>query len=220
MPKTSLPKEIARSSVDVESIADRVSNQPALLTEVFAGLNAATAKIRYGCLKVLRLISENNPAVLYPEFDRFVELLDSSNNIFKWGAIIILGNLAAVDAGKKIDRILDRYLEPISGPVMITAANTIGGAAKIALAKPRLADQIVRALLQVEAAYYQTPECRNVALGHAVKALDLIFEQIRDPQPVFAFVERQLRNRRNAVQRKAAAFLKRHKPGVQPSRGT
>jgi hypothetical protein len=94
---------------------------------------------------------------------------------------------------------------------MITAANTIRAAGKIARAKPRFADKIVRALLQVEAANYQTPECRNVALGHVLLSLDLFFEHIRDPQPVVAFVERQLRNRRNAVRRRAAAFLKKHR---------
>jgi hypothetical protein len=216
MPKISLPKEIAEPSVDVEAVVDRIISQADPLTEVFGGLRSDTPKIRYGCLKVLRLISEKNPAVLYPEFDRLVELLDRPNNIFKWGAIIILGNLATVDSANKIDRMLDRYLEPISGPVMITAANTIGGAGKIALAKPQFADQIARALLQVEAADYHTPECRNVALGHAVKALDLFFAFIRDRQPVLAFVERQLRNPRNAVKRKAAAFLKKHQQ-ITPS---
>ena len=165
---------------------------------------------RYGCLKALRLLSEKQPAVLYPEFDRFVALLGSENTILKWGGIIIIGNLAAVDSEHKIGRILDRYLAPISGSVMITAANTIAGAGKIARAKPQFANRIVSALLRVEEANYQTPECRNVALGHVVNSLDLFFEHIVELAPVIAFVQRQLGNTRNAVKKKAAAFLKRH----------
>jgi hypothetical protein len=210
MPINPLQAEIGGQSVNLGVIADRVARQTDSLPDVFAGLRADKPKVKYGCLKVLRTISEKKPAVLYPAFDQFVDLLDSENNILKWGALIILGNLAAVDSNNKIDGILDRYLQSISGPIMITAANSIRGAGKIALAKPRLADKIASALRQVEAANYQTPECRNVALGHAVESLDLIFEHIRDPQPVVAFVERQLRNRRNAVKRKAAAFLKKH----------
>ena len=161
-----------------------------------------------GCLPRLRIISEKKPAVLYPEFDRLVSLLDSENNIFKWGAILCIGNLAVVDSEGKIDRILDKYLQPISGRVMITAANVIVGAGKIARAKPHLAGKIARALLRVERANYQTEECRNVALGHAVASLDLFFEHLDKPQPVMEFVQRQLHNRRNAVRVKAGIFLK------------
>ena len=103
---------------------------------------------------------------------------------------------------------------------MITAANTIGGAGKIARAKPHVAEKVGAALLKVETATYQTAECRNVALGHTVAALDLFFEHIRNAQPVLAFVERQLRNSRNAVRRKATAFLKKHSPSPQPGRPT
>ena len=211
MPQNHLHAAIAMQSANLDVIADRVAKEKELLGEVFAGLGAEKATIKYGCLKILRIISENDPNVLYPEFDRFVDLLDSENTILKWGAIIIIGNLAAVDVENQIDGILARYLQPISGPVLITAGNTIDGAGKIGLAKPELADRIVRALLKVENTNYQTPECRNVALGHVVESLNLFFENIRDPQSVIAFVERQLGNTRNAVGRKAAAFLKKHK---------
>jgi hypothetical protein len=160
----------------------------------------------------LRIISERKPNVLYPEIGRLIRLLDSENNIFKWGAIIIVGNLAAVDSERKIDRILDRYLQPISGHIMITAANVIGGAGKIARSKPHLADRIARSVLQVEVANYQTEMCRNVASGHAVESFDLFFEHLKQPLPVIEFVKRQLNNRRNALKRKAAKFLKKHLP--------
>jgi len=154
--------------VNHQAIAERVAKRTDLLPELVEGLRADPAKIKYGCLKVLRLISEKEPAVLYPEFDRFVQLLDSESNILQWGAIIIIGNLAALDSANKIEPILGRYLQPISGPVMITAANTLGGAAKMARAKPHLADRIARAFLRVETAEYRTSECRNLALGQAV----------------------------------------------------
>jgi hypothetical protein len=201
-----------------EPVAGRIAKPAESLPELFAGLGADKPGIKYGCLKALRAISEKNPAVLYPEFDRFAGMLDSENNIFKWGAAQVIGNLAAVDTDGKIGRILDRYLAPISGAVMITAANAVGGAGKIALAQPRHADRIVRALLKVEAANYQTPECRNVALGHVVNSLDLFFANIGDPQPVVAFVQRQLGNSRNAVKKKAAAFLKKHAPSGELGR--
>lgn len=209
--KHSLQTEITKKAVKLEMLAERVFRQPALLHEVFNGLGADKARTKYGCLKLLRTISEKRPDILYPEIGRLFRLLDNNSKIFKWGAIIIIGNLAAVDSDRKIDGILDRYLQPISGHVMITAANAIGGAGKIARAKPQLADRIARAVLRVETASYQTEECRNVAIGHAVKSLELFFLCLKEPQPVIEFVERQVNNRRNAVKRNAVRFLKKHK---------
>jgi hypothetical protein len=122
----------------------------------------------------------------------------------------VLGNLATVDSRRRIDRILNKYLAPIPGPVMITAANVIGNASKIAAAKPALADRIAAAILQVENAQYQTDECRNVATGHAIESLGRFFQHIGDKRPVFDFVARQCDNRRNATRKKAQAFLKKH----------
>lgn len=130
----------------------------------------------------------------------------------------MIGNLAAVDADGKIEGILERYLQPITGPVMITAANVIGGAGQIARAKPDLADGIAHAVSQVESANYQTKECRNVAIGHAIESFDLFFEELRQPQPVVDFVKRQLDNSRNAVKKKAAMFLKKHGAAPTPTR--
>jgi len=123
-----------------------------LLSEIFEGLNAEQANIKYGCDKILRLISEKAPSLLYPQFDFFANNLNSDNNFFKWGAIHVIANLAAVDAENKFEPNFDRYFAPISGPVLITAANIIKGAAKIALARPELTARIVYALLQVEKA--------------------------------------------------------------------
>jgi O-6-methylguanine DNA methyltransferase len=213
MKDTTLLTQIARKTSSGEAMADRVSQQPELLPEILKGLDSAEPAVKYGCSKVVRLVSERNPEVVYPMLDLFVGLLDCDNNFLKWGAILVIGNLAAVDSGKRIDRILDRYLQPIRGDVMITAANVIGSAAKIALARPELADKIARQILKVEKAEYQTAECRNVAMGHAIKSLDQFFDDVRRQQPVLKFVRRQLRNRRPAVRKKAADFLKRHADG-------
>jgi hypothetical protein len=143
-------------------------------------------------------------------FERFVHLLHADNKILQWEAMRIIANLASVDSDGKIERILDEYLEPIRGPVMITAANVIKGAAGTAVAKPHLAGRIAKALLGVEKAKYQTAECRNIALGHAIEAFDLFFDRIEDRKPVLELVRRQRKNRRNATRLKAERFLKKH----------
>lgn len=175
-----------------------------------AGLEADKAAVKYGCEKVIRRISELKPAWLYPYFDRFVEMLYCDNSFLKWGAIITIGNLAAVDADHKIEKIFDIFFSPIPGPVLITAANTIGAAANIVLAKPVLADKIAHEILKVEKAHYKTSECRNVAIGHAINTFDKIFNLIQDKEPVITFTRKQGQNTRPAVKKKAEKFLKKY----------
>jgi len=204
-----LLQEISQEATDKDGIVDRVIRNPELIPEIIEGLSADRARIKYGCAKILRLLSEKKPEILYPRFDFFVELLDSDNSFIKWDAIHVLGNLAAVDSEDRFEKAYDRYFVPIPGPVLITAANVIGGAAKIALAKPALTQKITGEILKVEKARYQTDECRNVALGQAIDSFDRFFNQIENKEPVIALVQRQLKNTRNSTRKKAEKFLKK-----------
>jgi hypothetical protein len=208
MLNTKLLQQIARKDSDKEKIAAQVIKRPELLVEIFAGLNADTANIRYGCDKILRMISAQAPVLLYPKFDFFADNLTGANTFFKWGAIEIIANLAAADTDNKFEKIFDRYFAAISGQVLITAANTIKAAARIAKAKPHLTERIIKELLKVEKADYQTTECNNIARGQTIKAFDEFFEQIGDKEPVVIFVRKQLKDTRNATRKAAEKFLK------------
>jgi len=201
--------QIGRPGFDLEGITRKVLAEPALVTEVMEGLHADTARVKYGCAKVLRLICERAPEVVYPHFDVFVRLLDDENKILQWEAAFVLSHLARVDTKNKFEAILARYLAPIPGPVMITAANVIGGAARIAVARPRWADRIAREVLKVSRARYQTAECRNVAVGHAIEAFGQFYHLLQKKTPVVRFVKGQLKNSRHATREKAERFLQK-----------
>lgn len=209
MPTSYLLQEVSQKETNKEEIVDRVIRNLELLPEIIEGLSTNKARIKYGCAKILRLLSEKRPEILYPRFDFFADLLDSDNNFLKWDAIHVLGNLTAVDSENRFEKVYDRYFAPIPGPVLITATNVISGAAKIALAKPALTERITKEILKVENARYQTDECRNVALGQAINSFDRFFEQIEDEEPVVALVQRQLKNTRNATRKKAEKFMKK-----------
>ncbi|MFQ5627137.1 MAG: hypothetical protein ACE5I1_00135 [bacterium] len=213
MADSKLHQQIADKESDKEAIAEQVIEKPELLSEVFAGLSAKTARIKYGSDKVLRIISEKSPGLLYPKIDFFISNLDNDNNFLKWGAIDVLANLTSVNQKNEFEDIFEKYFAPIPGPVLVTAANTIKAAARIVSAKPELADKIAVEILKVEHANYRTAECRNIALGQAIETFGQIFDHLRDREPVIKLVQKQLGNTRNATKKKAAAFLKKHAPG-------
>jgi hypothetical protein len=209
MADSKLLEQISHKDSDKEALAKTVINRPERLSELFEGLNSDQANIKYGCDKVLRIISENKPSLLYPKIDFFVGNLINDNNFFKWSAIHIIANLASVDSDGKIEACMSRYSAPIPGPVLTTAANVIKGMAKIARAKPHLTEGIAKELLKVETANYKTKECRNIALGQAITAFGEFFHLIQKKELVIQLIEKQLKSTRTATKKKAEAFLKR-----------
>jgi hypothetical protein len=179
---------------------------------LLAGLTSREAGVKLAASKALRELSRHQPELVYPHFEVFAELLGHENTILKWNATLTLANLARVDRDGKLDRMLDVYLAPIDGPVMITAANVIKGAAVIAMAKPHLAERIAERMLRVEKARYATAECRNIAIGHALQALGELAGVLGDPGAIRRFASRQRGNPRPATARKAGTLARLHEP--------
>jgi HEAT repeat protein len=202
-----MAEALSARAPNLQGLARQAEGDPELLLAAIDALGSVSPRIRFSASKLLRLVSEKSPEVLYPHFEPFVRLLHDKNSILRWNAILALGNLAAADHGKKLDAILDAYLEPISGKSLIDASKTIRGAAAIARAKPYLADEIAKAILAVEQARYATRECRNVAIGHAINALSEFFPSLLNQDRVLSFVRRQRKNPRRATSNKARKFL-------------
>ncbi len=215
MAKENTLEQLRRKGADIDAIVERVTSKPKEIAELVEALKVEKRAFKFNYEKVLRGVSEKRPELVYQYFGVFADFFDSDNSFLKWGAIITIGNLAAVDKEKKFEAIFDKYYEPISGPAMITAANIIGSSAKIALAKPELTQRITREILKVEKAKYQrkgkpSPECRNVAIGQAIDSFDKFFEQIEDKKAVLVFVKKQLKNTRKPVTKKAERFIQKH----------
>jgi hypothetical protein len=216
MGKPDILEQVAAKGADAGAMADRLINDSEQIPALIEALRIEKSSKKFAYEKVLRLVSEKQPALIYPYFDFFCSLLDHDNNFLKWGAIITVANLTVADAQQKFDAIFQKYFAPISGPAMVTAANIIGSSAKIARAKPALAGAITNEILKVEKAKFllkgrPSPECRNVAIGHAIDAFGLLYDQIVDKAGVLHFVERQLKNTRPQAARRAEKFIRKHK---------
>lgn len=158
------------------------------------------------CKKILATGKED-PAVLYPELDLFVGLLDCDNNIIKWTAIDTIGYLANVDDQKIIDKYIPGLFELLNTGKMITANHTISALADIALAKPEYQKKIISELLKVEHKNYDTDECQNIAIGKVILVIGKFYKQLEDKREVIDFLKRQVRNTRNATRKKAELLL-------------
>ena len=215
MGQDELRKKLSGKGIDVEALAQRLITSPESIPLYLAMLEEDTGTTRYAAEKVLRRVSELRPELVYPYFEYYVALLDNENSLIKWGAILTIANLVAVDKQNRFADIFSNYYAPITGPVMITAGNIIRGSEQIVLARPELMGKVVHEILKVEDAHYEkdgqpSPECRNIACGHAIEFFDTVYERLEDKRAAAEFVKRQLSNSRTTVVKKADKFLKRH----------
>lgn len=163
---------------------------------------AGTARFAAG--KALCVTARKDPGRVYPHFAEIAALLGSDSKIVRWNAIQLIGLLAPADTDRKLDAHLDGYLRIVAGGNLISAANAIQGAVRIACARPDLLDRIIPAVLAVERATYETAECRDVAIGQTLNALQEAGPSLCGRPDVAGFVRRQMSNPRPAVARKAA----------------
>lgn len=195
---------------NLEKIAYTVAEHGQLVSVLIESTGSDQVRRKFGAIKALWMVSERAPHLVYPHLERIERLLDSDNAILRWQATRIIANLAAVDHQERIEEMLDRYMDPITDREMVSAAICIQASAVIACAKPHLADRIARHILKVEHGIYKTPECRNVAIGHAITSFDQFYRELQSVrEDVIDFIQRQLANTRASTRKKAEAFLKK-----------
>lgn len=106
-----------------------------------------------GAMKTLADLSEHSDEV-YEYMDIFAEMLQSGNSYVRNRGLILIAANAKWDRDFKIDEILGDYLKHIIDPKPITARQCIASLPKIAESKPKLKDDILKALKNANVSHY------------------------------------------------------------------
>lgn len=174
----------------------------------FEKLNSTDPEVKYGFVKELTILAEENPEVLYQYWDRFLILLDGKNKILKWNAIDIIGHLSAVDKNNKIDEVFDKLVSILHSGNMITSNHIIFCFGVIAQHRFDLKRRIIDELVAVRDDIFDTDECRNIAIGKVLEVFVTIKDDIKVNQQAMELVEESLSNTRNSTRKKAEKLLK------------
>nr|WP_321302697.1 hypothetical protein [uncultured Trichococcus sp.] len=207
--------EKIQGKTDLEAFVREVLQQPEYIPVLFAIIKNDPGSTKFYCEKVIRIVSERHPELVYPYFEEVAALIECPNSFIKWGAIITLSNLAAVDTENKFASVYEKYFDLITADAMVTAGNVVGNAWKIILSKPEYEQDITRRLMRIPENIYlhkgePSPECRNILCGHAIDCFDKYFELAHDKNGILAFASALTHNPRKQVAKKATAFLKKH----------
>ncbi|MFH0866509.1 MAG: hypothetical protein V1904_09945 [Bacteroidota bacterium] len=211
MAKTGIQKLLAeQGNKAAASVAEILIKEPINITEIIKNLDSEKAKIKYGSSKVLFLLSEEKPELLYKYFDSFKNLLQGKNNIHKWTAIDILMNFSFVDSENKIDKKLFKtFCKLIENDSMITAGHIVANIWKLAVNNIFPADDIVKKLLYFKNSNVSS-ECNKILAGHIIDSFPKIYDMLSacKKKEVMAFTIRHLKNTRMGTRKKAILFLK------------
>jgi len=194
----------------LEEALQRAVSDEGVLKEILAGVVSKDEVFRYNCFKVLRQISEDHPLILYPEWDYFIALLDSSNAYHRSIAVQILANLTPVDAQRRFKAIFDRYFDLLDDEKIIVTRSLVQSAGTIARAKPSLQARIVERLLGIDETHHKH---KDLIKADAIQSFEAFFEDYPDKERILGFVEQQLECSSPKTRKAAKAFLNKHSYG-------
>ena len=197
-----------KKNIDIKAIAKKALNDDKLLAELLDNLWSKKETIRYNSHKVLSQISEEQPKLLYGQWDYFVKFLDSDNTYHKLSAIILLANLTKIDRGNKFEKIFNKFYGLLNDKSFITAAYVCGASGKIALSKPKLQAKITNRLLSIDKTQHEQ-ERKDLVIANIIEAFDEYYVQIRGKKKILEFVEKQLNCKSPKTRQIAKEFLKR-----------
>ena len=187
------------------ALADEIA-----LKQILDGLVSKDDAYRYNCFKVLLQISEDQPLVLYPKWDYFVELLGSSNAYHRSAALQLIANLTSVDEENKFEDIFDPYFDLLDDEKIIVTRYLVQNAGTIARAKPSLRTRIVERLLGIDETHHKH---KDLIKGDAIQSFEEFFEDYPDRERILGFVEQQLECSSPKARKAAKAFLDKHGHG-------
>lgn len=204
-----------KAKPDLQLFINDVIEDKTILDSLFDIAATETSSIKYACTKIIRMVSEKEPELIYPYFEILAKWIHHKNSFIKWDGIITLSNISAVDDENKFKDIYQDYFALIQDPQMVTASNVVGNAWKIVLAKPELENDITKKLLKVPDIVYlhkgsPSPECNYIVCGQVLECFDHYFNSSENQSEMINFAKEQLNSKRKSVVKIAEKFLKQH----------
>ena len=196
------------AEIQAEKILRRVLEEKNYLPYILEGITAKQESVRYPNAIALERLSEQNPEMIYPNWELFVNLLRSENAFHKSIAITILSNLTSVDEQNKFEDIFNLFFNLIDDKSVLVSRKLAIYAGKIAIAKPLLITKITTILLGIDDIHH-TPSRKDLIKGDIIDSFSKYFKEIQNKDEIIEFVKNQLNSSSPSTVKKAKEFLKK-----------
>ncbi len=200
--------DLDKKDVDIKILAEKAMIDKELLDELLNGIVSKDNVTRSNSFDILRIISEEKPEFLYPQWDYFKKMLTSKNNYHKFIAIYILSDLTKVDTENKFEAIFEDYYGILAGDKVMTASHVALNSSKIAVNKPELQSKILDRLLDVDNIHQG--KHKELVKSYVIESLRKMYPEIKDKERVTNFIEKQLESSSSNTRDLAACFLDKY----------
>jgi len=204
---------VSKAEIDklARSIADEFLNGKTTLNKIFEKVSPKLSELEYNSNgTALRMLSEENPKLLYNHWDFFRDLLRAKNNYLKMHALYIITNLCKVDKEEKFERVFEDFYDLLDCESLMIANHTALVFGKIAKAKPKMRDKITEQLFNIDSTHWESKK-KDLIKGYAIKAFSEYFELAKNKDAILDFVSNQLSSESSSTKKEAIEFLKKFK---------
>lgn len=174
-------------------------------------ISSKNPKVKFSYAKQIVRDSAKNPADFLVDFPFILELTNEKNNIIKWTAIDLLGNLASVLTDDNVARILPMLREFLLSGKLIQSNHALYALGQILIHKPHFANEIVPMLLALRNIEFDTEDCREISRGKLLEFLKENYRFIIGNKEARSFVEECTQSTRENVAKLAKSVLKKIK---------
>ena len=197
--------ELLKKNIKPETYAKKIIENPILIEQYLDGLLSKNETYRYNCFKIVNIVSEEKPVLLYPHWDFFKDHLKSKNNYHKMSAVTILANLTAVDRENRFKKIFNQYFENLKSEKTIVPIYVVKSSGKIASFKPEIEEKITEILLDIENIY---PGKQIELLKSAViESFSELYEKTQKKNKIVSFVKKQVKSNSPKTRKAAKEFI-------------
>lgn len=191
-------------NINIVNIAKKALKDEKILSGLLEGILSKNEIIRSNCFKVLMLLSEEHPLLLYSKWDYFVELLYNDNAFLKFMAVQLIANLTNIDKENKFNKIFNKYYDLLNDSVIV-AGHITANSGKIARAKPELQIKITNKLLNIDKT---SQKHKDLIKSGAIESFSEYFNESKERKKIIEFVKKQLNCESPKTRKTAKKFLK------------
>ena len=197
--------ELLKKNINPEKHANNVIERPDEINQYLDGLLSKNETYRYNCFKVINVVSEKQPDMLYPHWDFFKDHLKSKNNYHKMSAVSIIANLTAVDKEDRFKKIFNEYFENLKSEKTIVPIYVVKSSGKIANFKPELEEKITNFLLDIENIH--TGKQIELLKSAVIESFSELYDKTQKKNKVVSFVKKQLKSDSPKTRKAARDFI-------------
>lgn len=191
---------------EIDKIVAAALKNKDLREELLDGLTSTDDYYRYNCFRTMLGVTEQQPELVYPAWDRIAKMLGSQNSYHQNIAVCLLANLTAADKAKKFEKVFDAYFALLESEGMILARYVAQSAGIIARNKPGLRNKITSQLVAVEKSRQKQKELIKTDV---INSFDLYFDESSDRESIVAFVVAQTKSSSPKTKKAANDFMKK-----------